>query len=605
MPAIGDQHKLITNPFEEPQRRISEYTAQEIATLQSRLEKQLGPEYLSSRAGPSGQKVHYISSEKCIQLANEVFGFNGWSSSIQNIQVDFVDEHPQTLKINMGISVIMRVTLRDGTFHEDLGYGHIENCKGKAAAFEKAKKEATTDALKRALRQFGNVLGNCIYDKQYLAKVTKMKVEPTRFAADNLHRHSDFAKKEPVEADVMKIDSVGAGARPPALGNEESFEDLLGELDEADFNMADEGHPDEVVLPQPVHNSLNDKPVHQQLTNLNPQAQQSRPLTRSGSTGSLNTRQQPQTSNQFTARAQSRPPQQQFNNNQNRPMGQPVNNSSNTSTSNDPQNYTTPQKPAPAAPAPQSGAGAAVAPAPETVGFFSAKAVTQLPEEALASGQVVPKPGLAFNPHAESPSIRKTPGIDHTKSKPLARNGKHVPPAKTASETEAEPITTFARPAGAPAASRPVTMSEARAASGGFSRAGPPMGGGNGGNMGKPNVVNPQLDQTRRIGAPGMGFSSSPSGNRGQYRPLTVKRPATAMGGSAAGQTKEGNGDGAVAAAAGGATTTATTGGNAAPSAGNGGNGRVPLTDMSANASNATAAGAGASGPEVKRQRVA
>lgn len=128
----------------------------------------------------------------------------------------------------MGISVIMRVTLRDGTYHEDLGYGHIENCKGKAAAFEKAKKEATTDALKRALRQFGNVLGNCIYDKQYLAKVTKMKVEPTKFAADNLHRHSDFAKKEPVEPDVMKIDSIGAAARTPALGNEESFEDLLG-----------------------------------------------------------------------------------------------------------------------------------------------------------------------------------------------------------------------------------------------------------------------------------------------------------------------------------------------------------------------------------------
>ena len=54
----------------------------------------------------------------------------------------------------------------------------IENCKGKAAAFEKCKKEGTTDALKRALRNFGNVLGNCLYDKNYLAKVTKLKVEP-------------------------------------------------------------------------------------------------------------------------------------------------------------------------------------------------------------------------------------------------------------------------------------------------------------------------------------------------------------------------------------------------------------------------------------------
>lgn len=167
------------------------------------MEKQLGPEYLSARSGPSGQKVHYIAAEKCIALANEVFGFNGWSSSIQNIQVDFVDENPQTFKISLGLSVIVRVTLRDGTYHEDIGYGHIENCKGKAAAFEKAKKEGTTDALKRALRNFGNVLGNCIYDKEYLAKVTKIKVGPVKFDEENLHRHSDFAKKE---SSVVKVE---------------------------------------------------------------------------------------------------------------------------------------------------------------------------------------------------------------------------------------------------------------------------------------------------------------------------------------------------------------------------------------------------------------
>lgn len=93
----------------------------------------------------------------------------------------------------------MRVTLKDGTFHEDIGYGHIENCKGKAAAFEKAKKEGTTDGMKRALRNFGNVLGNCIYDKEYLGKISKVKAAPTKWDVDDLHRHSDFApiKKEP------------------------------------------------------------------------------------------------------------------------------------------------------------------------------------------------------------------------------------------------------------------------------------------------------------------------------------------------------------------------------------------------------------------------
>jgi DNA recombination protein Rad52 len=78
----------------------------------------------------------------------------------------------------MGLSVIMRVTLRDGTYHEDIGYGHIENAKNKAQAFEKTKKEAATDALKRALRNFGNILGNCLYDKSYTDRVSRMRVPP-------------------------------------------------------------------------------------------------------------------------------------------------------------------------------------------------------------------------------------------------------------------------------------------------------------------------------------------------------------------------------------------------------------------------------------------
>ena len=204
MHSPGDQHTAIANPFEEPQQRISGYTAQEIATLQSRLDKQLGPEYLSTRpGGGGGQKVHYITAEKVIGLANDVFGFNGWSSSIVNFQVDYIDELPQQ-RVNLGMSVVVRVTLRDGTYHEDVGYGHIENAKGKAAAFEKTKKEATTDALKRALRLFGNVLGNCVYDKTYLANVTKIKTAPAKFDESRLHRHSDCVAKRPALEPVLK-----------------------------------------------------------------------------------------------------------------------------------------------------------------------------------------------------------------------------------------------------------------------------------------------------------------------------------------------------------------------------------------------------------------
>ena len=222
----GDQHTSVTNPFAEPRQRISEWTAKDIATISAKLDKQLGPEYISARAGPGGAKVHYLTAEKCITLANEVFGFNGWSSSIQNIQVDFADENQQTNRVSIGLSVIVRVTLRDGTYHEDIGYGSIDNAKGKAMAFEKAKKEGTTDGMKRALRSFGNVLGNCIYDKDFVKQVTKLRAEPVKkFDQDNLHRHHDFVKKELVKAETVPT-SVPTGLKTEPMA--ESFEDFLG-----------------------------------------------------------------------------------------------------------------------------------------------------------------------------------------------------------------------------------------------------------------------------------------------------------------------------------------------------------------------------------------
>lgn len=40
--------------------------------------------------------------------------------------------------------------------------------------FEKAKKEAVTDATKRAIRYFGSVMGNCIHDKIYMRDIVRI-----------------------------------------------------------------------------------------------------------------------------------------------------------------------------------------------------------------------------------------------------------------------------------------------------------------------------------------------------------------------------------------------------------------------------------------------
>ena len=43
-------------------------------------------------------------------------------------------------KFSVGVSAIVRVQLKDGSFHEDIGYGLSDNQRTKGAAIEMAKK---------------------------------------------------------------------------------------------------------------------------------------------------------------------------------------------------------------------------------------------------------------------------------------------------------------------------------------------------------------------------------------------------------------------------------------------------------------------------------
>ncbi|EFB25196.1 hypothetical protein PANDA_002002, partial [Ailuropoda melanoleuca] len=149
-----------------------QYTAEEYQAIQNALRQRLGPEYVSSRMAGGGQRVCYIEGHRVINLANEMFGYNGWAHSITQQNVDFVDLNNG--KFYVGVCAFVRVQLKDGSYHEDVGYGVSEGLKSKALSLEKARKEAVTDGLKRALRSFGNALGNCILDKDYLRSLNKL-----------------------------------------------------------------------------------------------------------------------------------------------------------------------------------------------------------------------------------------------------------------------------------------------------------------------------------------------------------------------------------------------------------------------------------------------
>ncbi|XP_056907655.1 DNA repair protein RAD52 homolog [Takifugu flavidus] len=153
------------------------YTAEEYQAVHDALKQRLGPEYISTRVAGGGQKVCYVEGHRVVSLANEMFGYNGWSHSITQQNVDFVDLING--RFYVGVSAFVKVQLKDGAFHEDVGYGVSEGLKSKALSLEKARKEAVTDGMKRALRCFGNVLGNCILDKEYLLSINKIPKQPT------------------------------------------------------------------------------------------------------------------------------------------------------------------------------------------------------------------------------------------------------------------------------------------------------------------------------------------------------------------------------------------------------------------------------------------
>ncbi|PWW72435.1 hypothetical protein C7212DRAFT_301994 [Tuber magnatum] len=154
-------------------QRVIPYTKQEQEGLQIQLDGMLGPEYVNYRPAPGGSSVAYLRGDVAITLANEIFGFNGWSSEIKDITIDdCLESHG---KWTVTTSVHLRITLKDGTFREDIGTGESHNQRTKSAAIVAAKKQAVTDALKRTFRTFGNALGNCLYDKQHIKGTRRMK----------------------------------------------------------------------------------------------------------------------------------------------------------------------------------------------------------------------------------------------------------------------------------------------------------------------------------------------------------------------------------------------------------------------------------------------
>ena len=112
--------------------------------------------------------LSYLEGFDIIETANKIFGYGNWSYSIRTLE-QVSQELNQNQNHVICYKAVINVTVFDMTHtknvsREDVGFG-TGIAKTLADAHESGAKEAVTDAIKRAMRSFGNQFGNSLYDK--------------------------------------------------------------------------------------------------------------------------------------------------------------------------------------------------------------------------------------------------------------------------------------------------------------------------------------------------------------------------------------------------------------------------------------------------------
>jgi len=124
--------------------------------------------FVTEREARDGRLLQYIEGWVVINQANRIFGHDGWGAEVVGdvayrplSLVDPVTDAPAAVGM---YTATVRVTARGCPPKADIGCGFV--AEETPEAHEAAYKGAVTDALKRALRHFGDQFGNGLYDRR-------------------------------------------------------------------------------------------------------------------------------------------------------------------------------------------------------------------------------------------------------------------------------------------------------------------------------------------------------------------------------------------------------------------------------------------------------
>lgn len=145
-------------------------------TVAERLAQPLDASRVKQREGSGGRSLSYIETHDAIRTANDIFGFGGWGHQVEELRLIGtapVQNRDGKLGVHVGYLCVVKLFVKlveheTHAFTSGVGYGDATEYRegfAMVTAHELAAKEAESDALKRALKNYGDQFGLALYDK--------------------------------------------------------------------------------------------------------------------------------------------------------------------------------------------------------------------------------------------------------------------------------------------------------------------------------------------------------------------------------------------------------------------------------------------------------
>jgi len=134
------------------------------------LDRPLDPSRVRMVEARGGRKQPYLEQHDVKRQANRIFGYDGWAPRLVELRCigeEVFEGRDGKEGRRVGYLAIVEVTIDGFLTRSDVGYGDAVEYGGSTiTCHELAAKEASSDAMKRAMTSLGDQFGLSLYDKQ-------------------------------------------------------------------------------------------------------------------------------------------------------------------------------------------------------------------------------------------------------------------------------------------------------------------------------------------------------------------------------------------------------------------------------------------------------